>query len=270
MARPPAQPVGPGTVAVVTGAAGGLGRALSAALEGRGARVVTTDAPGVRGADRVLDVTDPDAARALAEELAPDVWVNNAGVLGTGAAIEQPDDVVRRVLDVNLLGVIYGTRAAAAVMRPRRSGAILNIGSLSSWNPTPGLAVYAASKHGVRAYSGAVAAELAGTGVRVSCLCPDGIWTPMLAAVVAADSAAMPFSGGRLLEADDVAQVALGLLEGRRLLASLPGGRATLAKVSGLWPALGVATRGVTERQGRRAQARYRARAAADAAGGTR
>jgi short-subunit dehydrogenase len=249
--------IGPETTAVVTGAAGGLGRAIAGALAERGARVVTTDAPGVAGVDRPLDVTDPAAARALAEEVAPTVWVNNAGLLGTAAALEQGDEEIRRVVDVNLLGVVHGTRAAAAVMAGRGGGAVLNIGSLSSWNPTPGLAVYAATKHAVRAYSGAVAAELAGTGVHVACLCPDGIWTPMLQRAVSTASAAMPFSGRRLLTPDEVARAAVALLEGRRLLASLPAGRATMAKVSGLWPALGVATRGATERRGRRNQARY-------------
>jgi len=256
----PSRRLGPGTVAVVTGAAGGLGSAICGALGARGVRVVATDAPGVAGVDRALDVTDPGAARALAEQTRPDVWVNNAGILGTAAALDQTDAEIRRVVEVNLLGVIAGTRAAASVMVPRRAGAILNVGSLSAWNPTPGLAVYSATKHGVRAYSGAVAAELAGTGVRVSCLCPDGIWTPMLEGAIDADSAAMPFSGRRLLEADEVAAVAIRLLEGRRLLASRPPGRAVLAKASGLWPRLGVVTRAATERRGRRNQDRYRAR----------
>jgi len=252
--------IGPGTTAVVTGAAGGLGRAISDVLEQRGARVVRTDAPGVAGVDRVLDVTDPASARALAAEVVPRLWVNNAGMLGSGSALEQLDEEVRRVVDVNLLGVVYGTRAAASVMETHGGGTVLNIGSLSSWNPTPGLAIYSATKHAVRAYSGAVAVELAPIGVRVVCLCPDGIWTPMLQAAVDMGSAVMPFSGRRLLEPGEVAQAALRLVEGRRLVSSMPVGRATLAKLSGLWPALGVATRGMTERQGRRGQARYRDR----------
>jgi short-subunit dehydrogenase len=248
--------IGPGTTAVVTGAAGGLGRALVGALAGRGAEVVATDAPGVDGVDRVLDVTDPEAARVLAAEVSPDVWINNAGLLGAARALDQPDDEVLRVVEVNLLGVIYGTRAAAAAMVAGGGGDICNIGSLSSWNPTPGLAVYAATKHAVRAYSGALAAELRGTGVRVTCLCPDGIWTPMLQRAVTSDAAAMPFSGRRLLTPEEVAEAAVRLLCGRRLLSSLPAGRATMAKVSGLWPSLGVAAAAGARRRGRRHQAR--------------
>jgi len=243
-----------GTRAVVTGGAGGLGRAITAELRARGAEVVATD---IDGGDRVLDVTDGAAVRALAEEVGPDVWVNNAGVLGSGVAIDQDDDEIRRVVDVNVMGVVNGTRAAARVM-VGKGGTILNIGSLAAWNPTPGLAIYAATKHAVRAYSGAVAAELAGSGVRVVCLCPDGIWTPMLQAVVSSAAAAAPFSGRRLLEPDEVARAALRLIEGHRLVASLPAGRAVLAKVSGLWPSIGVATRQMVARQGIRNQARYR------------
>jgi short-subunit dehydrogenase len=250
--------IGPGTTAVVTGAGGGLGQALCRALEERGAQVVATDRAGVGGVDRVLDVTDAGACRALAEQVAPAIWVNNAGVLGASRALDQSDEEVRRVVEVNLLGVVNGTRAAARSMLQRGHGVVLNIGSLSAWNPTPGLAVYAATKHGVRAYSGAVAAELRGTGVRVACLCPDGIWTPMLQSVVDDEVAAMPFSGGRLLEPGDVAQVALDLIEARRLLVSLPTGRAVFAKISGLWPGLGVRTYPMAARAGRRGQARRR------------
>ncbi len=260
--------IGPGTTAVVTGAAGGLGQALSRALEGRGAKVVRTDIRGAVGVDRVLDVTDPVAVRELAAELVPQIWVNNAGVLGVAGALGQSDEEIRRVVDVNLLGVVHGSRAAAAAMVDRGGGVILNIGSLAAWNPTPGLAVYSATKHAVRAYSGALAAELSGTGVRVLCLCPDGIWTPMLKDAVTSDAAAMPFSGRRLLEPVEVAEAAMNLLDGRRLVRSLPQGRAVLAKMSGLWPALGVATRRTTERQGRRHQARYRDRLAGEESGG--
>lgn len=261
-------PLGPGTTVVVTGAAGGLGQALCRVLGERGCQVVATDAPGVEPALRTLDVTDAAACRTLAEECRPQLWINNAGVLGAGQALSQDDALVRRLLEVNLMGVINGTRAAAGGMVGRGGGTVLNIGSLSSWNPTPGLAVYAAAKHGVRAYSAALSAELAGTGVRVLCLCPDGIWTPMLRQVVSMDVAAMPFSGGRLLEADEVASAALALVEGRRYLASLPPARAVLAKASGLWPALGVWTRSASERQGRRHQAKYRQRLLSEGATG--
>ncbi len=252
-------PLRPGMVAVVTGGAGGLGTAISRRLADRGLSVVPVD---ISGTDRTLDVTDPAACRDLARELRPDVWVNNAGILGPGKAISQPDDLIERVVAVNLMGVVHGTRAAAEVMVPRGTGRILNIASLASFNATPGLAIYSASKHGVRGWSTAVATELRRTGVRVSCLCPDGIWTPMLKGAVDDAAAAMPFSARRLLEPEEVARVALRLLDGRRLLASIPFGRAVLAKASGLWPGAAAAMMPLAERAGASGQSRYQARLA--------
>jgi short-subunit dehydrogenase len=259
MARP-STPLGPGCSVVITGAGGGLGHALAEVLSARGCEVVSTDLEAAGPVTRVLDVTDFQACRRLAEDLAPAVWVNNAGVAVAGEALEQAETLSRRMVEVNLMGVFHGSQAVAAVMARRGSGTILNIGSLSAWNPTPGLAVYAATKHAVRAYSAALGAELRGTGVRVTCLCPDGIWTPMLQRMVSIEAGAMPFSGRRLLEPEEVARAAVKLLESRRPLASLPAGRAVLAKASGLWPSLLSWTAPVIERQGRKGQAQSRRR----------
>ena len=168
----------PRRTAVVTGAAGGLGRALVARLEREGFDVVGVD---LAGTDRLLDVTDPAACRALADELRPSVWVNNAGVLGAGDAATQPDELVERVVRVNLLGVIHGTRAAVASMRANGGGHVVSIASLASWVPVPGEAVYAATKAGVLSFTLGLRAELDAAGVRdvrLSAVCPDGMLTP--------------------------------------------------------------------------------------------
>ena len=185
---------------VVTGAAGGLGAATTRALRAAGHRVVGAD---LHGADEELDVTDPAACRSLARRIMPDVWINNAGVLGAGQAADQPDAEIRRVVEVNLLGVIWGSRAATEVMRPRGSGHVINIGSLSSWITPTGQAVYAASKHGVRAFTVGLAAELTGSGLHVSLVCPDGIWTPMLYDRLEDASAAMSFTSPKLLTPEE-------------------------------------------------------------------
>ena len=254
MGRSPAG-IRPGMKAVVTGGAGGLGTAISKALAARGLEVLAVD---VAGTDRLLDVTDAAACRRLAREVEPDVWVNNAGLLGAGEALSAPDELMEQVVAVNLMGVVYGTRAAAEVMVTRGSGRILNIGSLASFNATPGLAIYSATKHAVRAWSVAVATELRRTGVLVSCLCPDGIWTPMLQRVVADQAAAMPFGGKRLLDPDEVATRALELLDGRGMVASIPLGRSILAKATGLWPRASLALLPLAERAGKAGQERYR------------
>jgi short-subunit dehydrogenase len=181
----------PPRTAVVTGAAGGLGRAFLTELRAKGYEAVGAD---LAGADVVVDVTDLAACRRLARETRPEVWVNNAGIIGTGTVTEQADEEIERIVQVNLLGVIHGTRAAVEVMRERGSGSVLNVASLASFSPVPGETVYAATKHGVRAFTLGMAAELGGSGVRLSVLCPDGIWTPMLHGRLKDPAAALSFS----------------------------------------------------------------------------
>jgi len=224
-------------------------------LRERGYEVTGVD---LAGADEVLDVTDADACRRLARGRQPDVWVNNAGVLGSGYVAEQSDDAIRRVVQVNLLGVIHGTRAAVEVMRARGSGKVLNVASLASFSPVPGEAVYAATKHAVRAFTLGMAAELRGSGIRLCVLCPDGIWTPMLHDRLADRSAALSFSGTRLLEPRPVAQVGVELIESDRYrpLASIPQYRGALVRLVGVSPNLYLRAVPLFEWIGRRNQAR--------------
>ena len=241
--------------AVITGAGGGLGSALAQLLSRRGYRVIATD---IAGTERRLDVTDAAACRALAREVQPDVWINNAGVLGAGDAATQSDEDIAMLIAVNLLGTINGSRAAALAMR-ERGGHILNIGSLASWMPVPGEAVYSATKHGVRAFTHALASELRDTPVRVSLLCPDGIWTPMLFGRTSDRSSAMSFTAGRLLAPAAVAAAALALLEHPRLVRSIPASRGLAARILGMTPALAHVLYPWLEARGRHAQQhRYR------------
>ena len=241
--------------AVVTGAAGGLGSAFVDALRARGYEVMGAD---LAGAEAVLDVTDAEACRRLARELQPDVWVNNAGVLGAGPVTELTDAVIERIVHVNLLGVIYGTRAAVEIMSKRGSGRVLNVASLASFTPVPGETVYAATKHGVRAFTLGMAAELRGSGIRLSVLCPDGIWTPMLHDCLEDPAAALSFSGTRLLEPRPVAELGVELLESRRHrpLASIPRYRGALVRLTGIAPNLFLRAVPLFEKAGRRNQAR--------------
>jgi len=254
--------IGPSTTAarrakraVVTGAAGGLGSAFVDVLRARGFEVTGAD---LTGADVVLDVTEADACRRLAREVQPDVWINNAGVLGAGSAAEQPDAEIEQVVQVNLLGVIYGTRAAVEVMRERGSGRVLNVASLASFSPVPGETVYAATKHGVRAFTLGMAAELRGSGIRLSVLCPDGIWTPMLHDTLEDPSVALSFSGTRLLEPRPVAELGVELIESRRHrpLASIPRYRGALVRLTGIAPNFFLHAVPLFVRAGRRNQQR--------------
>ena len=241
--------------AVVTGAAGGLGSAFVDVLRVRGYEVTGVD---LAGTDEVLDVTDAEACRRLAREVQPDVWVYNAGILGAGIVADQTDAKIERIVQVNLLGVIHGTRAAVAVMRERGSGRVLNVASMASFSPVPGETVYAATKHAVRAFTLGMAAELRGSGIRLSVLCPDGIWTPMLHDRLEDPTTALSFSGTRLLEPRPVAELGVELIESARYrpLASIPRHLGALVRLVGITPNLFLRAVPLFERAGRRNQAR--------------
>lgn len=187
-----------GKVAIVTGAASGIGRALGGALVARGARVVLADinGDGVAAAARelggapsaratTLDVTDSEAVRLLVESVAADegtldLIFNNAGI-GAGGPVERlPLEAWDRVLDVDLRSVIYGVVAAYPIMVRQQSGHIVNTASLAGLVPSPVLTPYAAAKAGVVGLSVSLRVEAAAHGVGVSVVCPGPIETPLL------------------------------------------------------------------------------------------
>jgi short-subunit dehydrogenase len=250
-------------IAVVTGAAGGLGQVLVARLDREGYDVVGVD---LHGTDRVLDVTDPVACRALADELRPRVWVNNAGVLGAGDAATQPDEIVERVVRVNLLGVIHGTRAAVASMRATGGGHVVTIASLASWIPVPGEAVYAATKAGVLSFTLGLQAELTAAGVRdvrLTAICPDGMLTPMLSDVLEEDGLALSFSAPRLVEPAEVAERVVEVLDRPRLVSSVPRWRGAQVRLMAGVPDLALRAAPLFTGMGMRNLAKVRAQASA-------
>lgn len=239
-------------VAVVTGAGRGLGRKIAERLARKNVHVVCTDidegaarttAAVVDGTGLGQDVRDPDShrevARAAAELGDLAIWVNNAGVLTTGETWAIDDAAVRRLVEVNLLGTIWGCHAAVAAMT---DGTILNIASMSSLVPAPGLSVYGATKHGVLGFSLSLAGELrrAGRAISVSALCPDAIAGDMTNAVAHDAAASILFSAGSLLSLDDVAEAAIDLVEHPRLVKTMPAFRAALVHLLRPFPALGL------------------------------
>jgi len=164
--------------AVVTGAAGGIGSAITRRLAADGFEVVATD---LEGTDRRLDITDAAAAAALAAELGPvDVLVNNAGWDRIMPFLETDAELWERVIRVNLLGPIGVTHAFARGMAERKSGRIINIASDAGRVGSSGEVVYSAAKGGVIAFTKALARELARHNVNVNCVCPGPTETPML------------------------------------------------------------------------------------------
>ena len=254
------------TVAVVTGAGRGLGRRIAERLARRNIHVVVTDvdegaarvtAAVVDGTAVAQDVRDPDSHREVAKIAAGigdlEIWINNAGVLAVGDTWEMPADVARRMVEVNLLGVIWGCHAAVDAMT---AGTIINVASLSAIVPAPGLAVYGATKHGVLGYSLSLAGELrrANRAITVSTLCPDAIAGDMTNAVAHDDAAGILFSSGTLLSLDDVAIAAVELVDSPRLIRTMPAYRAALIHLLRPFPAIGLPLLEQFARLGRRRQ----------------
>jgi NAD(P)-dependent dehydrogenase (short-subunit alcohol dehydrogenase family) len=172
-----------GKTAIVTGAASGIGAALSTALRARGAFVVASDVAA--GAESRLDVRDGEAFNALVTKVVGergqlDLLFNNAGVAIAGEAHELTAAHWDRVLDVNVRGVVNGVLAAYPVMRRQRTGHIVNVASLAGLGPAPFLVPYAASKHAIVGLSTSLRGEAADYGVRVSVVCPSAVETPLL------------------------------------------------------------------------------------------
>ena len=187
-----------GKVVAISGAARGIGFATAGHLHDLGAKVAIgdVDEAAVQAAGsrlglpvyRTVDVTDSSSFTAFLDDvehrLGPvDVLVNNAGVIAVGNAIDEADGITRRLLEVNVYGVILGTKLAARRMLPRGRGHVINIASLSSVTPTVGIATYSATKHAVLGYTDAVRLENRASGVHFSAVLPTLTNTEMIAGV---------------------------------------------------------------------------------------
>jgi NAD(P)-dependent dehydrogenase (short-subunit alcohol dehydrogenase family) len=181
---------------VVTGAASGIGLALTRALLQRGAKVLMADCDSealaravaplgdyVRQVQHdVVDVTDAQAVARLIDSATErlgrlDYLFNNAGIGGTLPIGEATLAHWRRIIDVNLWGVIYGVQAALPVMRRQGGGHIINTASISGLLPVPGQALYNTTKYAIVGLSESLRHELADEGIHVSVVCPGMVAT---------------------------------------------------------------------------------------------
>jgi NAD(P)-dependent dehydrogenase (short-subunit alcohol dehydrogenase family) len=267
--------------ALVTGGARGLGLEIARRLLARGHLVHVTDLDGALAAraaaqlgpsafGSALDVRSFPACRAAASRTVRragslEVWVNNAGVLVPGPAWEQDERTRALMLDVNATGTINGTVAALEPMRANGHGQIVNIVSMAGLVAAPGEAVYAASKHAAIGFSLATMADLriAGIdGIAISCVCPDGVWTPMLHDKLEDPNAAASFQGV-LMTPERVADEVLGLLEDPQPVLAIPRWRGAVLRMFDLLPGLSLRYAPRVMARARRKQRRYQRRAKA-------
>jgi 3-oxoacyl-[acyl-carrier protein] reductase len=217
-----------GQVAIVTGAARGIGRAICLELAGHGANIVATDlladqldetvakvqALGVKAVAEVANIAEPTVVDRLVETTIEkfgklDIMVNNAGITRDTLVLSMSDEQWDAVLNVNLRAVFLGTRAAAKVMLRQRGGRIINMASFSGLSGNAGQANYAASKAGVIGLTKSVAKELAKRGVLCNAVAPGFIATDMTNVLPekVKETAKMIIPMQRLGEAEEVARV---------------------------------------------------------------
>jgi len=238
---------GPGgaPVAVVTGAARGIGRTIAADLLARGYRVVigdldlaATEATAIElgsGASAVrLDVTDHDLIVAVVDAVESgigpiEVWVNNAGVMPTGRFAEQRPGLAGTVIDVDYRGVVDATGVVLPAMLARGRGHIVNIASATGVKPLAGLAVYSGAKAAVIGFSDALRRELRSTGVHVSVVLPNLVSTAMGAGIT-------PPAGFGAVTPQSVSRATMRALDHRRFALFVPGYLGPLLRVARLLP----------------------------------
>lgn len=188
-----------GGVAIITGGASGIGRALGEELSARGCEVVLADlnideatavaeklsAEGGKATADALDVSDAEAVASLVQNTRKrcgrlDYMFNNAGIALNGKFEDFEIAHWRKVIEINLMGVVHGAKSAERVMNQQGFGHIVNTASFAGLFPWPTTIPYTATKHAIVGLSMAMRAELADSGIRVSVLCPGTILTPMI------------------------------------------------------------------------------------------
>lgn len=233
-----------GKVAVVTGGARGIGLATATALAAVGAKVSIGDLDEVvlkAAASKIgaahhgrLDVTDAEGYRAflgqVEAELGPiDILVNNAGIMPVGHLHKESEELARRIFEINVFGVITGTKRALESMLPRRTGHIVNVASMAGILYAPGAATYVASKHAALGFTETCRVEYADSGIEFTSVLPMFVNTDLTAG-----TKGVP--GVKAVQPEDVAAGILEALAKPRARVYVPKSGKTLAGVQHVMP----------------------------------
>ncbi len=234
-----------GQVVAITGGARGIGRATAAALLAQGARVAigdieaslaqkTAEELGSGTVGLPLDVTDRASFAHFLDEaesrLGPlDVLINNAGIMPIGPFIEESDSTAKRMIDINLVGLIYGSKLALERFLPRNRGHLVQIASAAGKAGFPGGATYCATKHAVVGLSEAIRAELRETNVEISVVMPVVVNTEL--------GSGLPTTRGfKAVEPEDVANAIVEALQTGRFEVFVPKSIGGMVRFNSLMP----------------------------------
>lgn len=256
---------------IVTGASAGVGAATARAFAAEGANLVLA----ARSADKLqalaeelgavavsVDVTDTDAARTLVERAIEtysslDVLVNNAGCNNRGPVASLAPEALAQIIDTNLRAPILLTRTALPHLQAS-GGAVVNVASIAGQMPLPEEATYSASKFGLRAFTYALAGELAGSGVTASVVSPGPIETGFI--LDEPDAVPDIVFSQPMSTAAEIADLIVACAADGRSERNKPYASHVMATLGYLFPRLPRLLRPALERKGRRAKQRYRTR----------
>jgi NAD(P)-dependent dehydrogenase (short-subunit alcohol dehydrogenase family) len=234
-----------GQVVAITGGARGIGRATAAALIAQGARVGIGDidaqlaekTASELGAGTIglrVDVTDRASFAAFLDEverrLGPlDVLINNAGIMPVGPFLEETDACARRIVDIDLHGVIFGSKLALERFVPRGRGHVVNLASIVGKAAVGQLATYSAAKHAVVGLSEALRQEFRGTGVGISVVMPIGTNTELYSGLA-------QLRGFKTPEPEDVANAIVDAIQRGRFEVYVPNSIGPVVRVGAILP----------------------------------
>jgi NAD(P)-dependent dehydrogenase (short-subunit alcohol dehydrogenase family) len=218
---------------VVTGAGGGIGGALARRLDAEGARAVVVADRDLAGASTVadeigglavqFDAGREDGVKALIAQAVEangsiDIFISNAGVPGGMGGPETPDELWDEAWRVNVMAHVWASRALLPDMLERGEGYLVNTASAAGLLTQVSSLVYSVTKHAAVSLAEWLAIEYGESGIRVSCICPQGVCTPMLEAAMDEPASAAALLAGGVIEPDEVAEAVVRGIDEERLL----------------------------------------------------